>query len=282
LSRPENLGSSACTTARARQREWAERRGIEIDSAAYVLRLNDNFFQDLSSDSRAEFSDADGGELGVPGIRGKMQALHSSSALACNVFEYWRERNASCLESALGLSSAIDGVRFERKFPTGLPGAAPNLDVVLELNDGSFAAIESKFLEPYYGRHAPGFKTKYFEDDQRRWETVGYPNCQRLAEALNSSEDEYRWLHAEQLLKHILGLGASGRKWELIYLWYDAADAAASGHSAEVDRFAEVVTTDGIQFRSMTYQTLFAAIESRAGDSERLYVDYLRDRYFGA
>ena len=272
---------SPMAVVRNQQRSWAVSRGIAIDQSGYTVELDDNLFVPLSEAARSEFGGGDGGELGLPGGRGKMQALHSSSALACNFFEYWRERDASVLAAALGLSAGIVGIEFERKFPTGLPGNPPNLDFVLALADNSIVAIESKFLEHYGGRHAPGFKPKYFESDPGLWVRSGYLNCQDLASRLNSGESAFRWLHAEQLLKHILGLTAFGSCWELLYLWYEAPGPAASEHATEVDQFADVATADGIVFRSMSYQSLFAAMRSLAGGSERAYLVYLGDRYFG-
>ena len=210
-----------------------------------------------------------------------MQALHSSSALACNVFEYWRGRDKAALATSLGLQTSIEGIEFERKFPTGLPGNAPNLDVVLTQADGSIVAIESKFLEPYGGSHASGFKRKYFEADPGCWARFGYSHCQDLASHLEFGELAFRWLNAEQLLKHILGLAASGSSWELLYLWYEAPGPAASEHAAEADEFARVAVSDGIAFRAISYQSLFAAMRVVCGESESAYLAYLGNRYFG-
>lgn len=273
-------GASADPAApvKAHLREWARANAIPIDKSGYTLTLSDNLFIDLSPAARAEFSAGDGGELGSPGKRGKMQALHSSSALACNVFEYWRKRDRTPLAQALGVDGAIARVRFERKFPTGLPGNAPNLDVVLEVDNGPLVAIESKFLEPYGRPHPAGFKPKYFEGSPGLWEQQGMRHCQTTAEALQSSEVSFRWLHAEQLLKHILGLSESGAEWKLVYLWYQPSGDAGTEHAAEAEAFAEMVEGDGIGFRSMTYQELFGRFrDTSAGGAD--YRSYLCSRY---
>lgn len=272
---------SPATVVRNQQRAWAVGRGVAIDSSGYTIELDDNLFLPLSAGARSELGGGDGGELGSPGERGKMQALHSSSALACNVFAYWRGRDASVLAAALGLPAGIVGIQFECKFPTGLPGNPPNLDLVLALADASIVAIESKFLEPYGGPHARGFKPKYFESDSGSWARFGYSNCQGLASRLNAGAVAFRWLHAEQLLKHILGLAASGLSWELLYLWYEAPGLVASEHAAEADEFARVATADGIAFRSMSYQSLFVAMWPLAREPESAYLAYLDGRYFG-
>ena len=120
--------------------DWARQRAIRFDRNGYTESLEDNLFVALSDETVAEFVSGDGGELGEHGKRGKMQALHSSSALACNVFEYWRGRDAVALSGALGVAAGIGSIGFERKFPTGLQGYAPNLDVVLGCVYGISAA----------------------------------------------------------------------------------------------------------------------------------------------
>jgi hypothetical protein len=270
---------SPATVIRNQQRSWAASHGLRVDHSGYTLDLSDNLFAPLSEATRAEFSSGDGGELGGLDRRGKMQALHSSSALACNVFDYWRNRDRSLLAAALRLPSGIRGIEFERKFPTGLPGNPPNMDVVLSLDDGLIVAIESKFLEPYGSRHVQGFKDAYFRTKPGLWGRSGYSECQRLAFRLFSGETVFRWLHAEQLLKHILGLAAAKKPWELLYLWYEVPEPA-SEHRAEAEVFAGIARSDGIAFRSMSYQSLFVEMQAQAGGPENEYLAYLGERYF--
>ena len=77
-----------------KQRLWALRRGLHVDERGYTISPDDSLFEPLSAGGRAQFLKADGGEL-KPGKDRlpKMQALHSSSALAVNVFHYWRDRD---------------------------------------------------------------------------------------------------------------------------------------------------------------------------------------------
>jgi len=80
-------------TIRDKQIKWAQHRRISLNSAsatskvpaAYVQSLEDNLFQALDRETRAEFNAGDGRELD-----GHMRAVYSSSALACNVFAFWR------------------------------------------------------------------------------------------------------------------------------------------------------------------------------------------------
>lgn len=266
-------------TARQRQLTWARARGIVPDAKGYVDSLGQNLFVPLSDETRKQFSGGGGGELDY-----KMRALHSSSALAVNVFEYWRvSLRRSALASAIGTPCTIDVIDFEHKFPTGLPGEPPNLDVVLTLADRSIVAVETKFLEPYHA-HTPGLKAKYFGVEPGRWERYGYAYCEALASQLTAGGATFRWLHAEQLLKHILGLAKDGAEtlnsWELLYLWYEVPGPVANRHRAETDEFARLTAADGIAFRSMTYQDLYAAMRLLAGVEDEPYIAYLGDRYF--
>ena len=272
--------SSPIAIVRKQQREWANRRGIAIDSGDYTESLQQNLFKLLSAGARADFEQGDGRELGEPGVRGKMQALRSSSALGCNVFDYWRGRDAAPIVRALGFTETVTGIDFERKFPTGLRGNAPNLDVVLTCASDRLIAIECKFLEPY-GPHSSGFKPKYFESKPGLWEKLGFRECQALAERIQSGEESYRWLNPEQLLKHILGLSNTLRcDWSLLYLWYEVPGAATAEHAAEAERFAAIASKDGIHFKAISYQELYRALAGNSLEKHREYLTYLGERYF--
>ena len=271
-------GAAVTGPIRAHLGSWAAGRGIALNSVSRTLALDDNLYVPLSRASYREFAEGDGAELGKPGKPGKMHSLHSSSALAVNVFEFWRGRDRAPLAAALELADEITGVRFEQKFRTGLPGTGPNLDVVLDLASGALIAIESKFLEPF-GGHVPGFRWSYFADrNDGEWARGGYPACQALAQRLEWGETRYTWLHAEQLLKHILGLHRSaGKPWSLLYLYYGVDGPAGAEHTAEVAEFARVVAADGISFRAMTYQELVRGLRAAGADEE--YRTWLKERY---
>ena len=264
------------------QRNWAQRRGLAVDSAGYMGALEENLFRPISAETFADFAAGDGGELGEPGWRGKMQALHSSSALACNVFDYWRGRDSAALAQAFGLDDDIASIAFERKFPTGLRGTAPNLDVVLTSASGRLTAIECKFLEPY-GGHASDFRASYLEPRPGLWEAAGFPSCQRLAERLHGGEQKYRWLNAPQLLKHVLGLHKTApQDWSLIYLWYQVPGDEGDAHAAEAADFASVALADGIDFRTLSYQCLHRRLQDCGSAEDRDYLSYLGERYFAS
>ena len=59
-------------------------------------------------------------QLGVEDFNsnGKMQALHSSSAIVVNVFEYWKSKSPDFIAKALKIpSKKIEEIVFEEKFP---------------------------------------------------------------------------------------------------------------------------------------------------------------------
>jgi hypothetical protein len=97
-----------------KQTEWAKNRGLNLIGSkvnhgrlVYTKDLDDNLFQPLLPDVRKSFSEGDGGELGFAGFPGKMQAIHSSSALGVNVFQYWKSISAVPVIAAPRL--ALDG-----------------------------------------------------------------------------------------------------------------------------------------------------------------------------
>src|SRR5688500_13773394 len=195
---------------KANQRAWAIRYGRATDEDGYCGCADDNIFRGLSEGASKDFGSGDGTELGTRGERGKIQALHSSSALACNWFDYWRGRDTTPLAHAFGARDALSGVALEQKFSTRVGGIGPNLDVVLKSADGRLFAIESKFGEPYSRSKTKTYrKPKYFRDGLSLWTQAGLPACQGVAEDLRSGHGSYRVLDVAQLLKHMLALALS-------------------------------------------------------------------------
>src|SRR5690349_3745831 len=132
----------------ANQRRWAIEQTLTIDERGYLSSYGANLWRPLSATAMRCYDRGSGSEL-RPGTShpAKMSALHSSSALVANVFDYWSERDAAPLLEALGGGAADESLRFEAQFPTGLDGIPPNLDIVVRLRSGDTLAIESKFCE---------------------------------------------------------------------------------------------------------------------------------------
>ena len=254
------------------QQAWASTHGIEFDKKGYVKELRLNLFEPMQGDSLYEFVYGRGREL-----EKKMLALHSSSALVVNFFQYWRHHSLAKLAVAMGLSPEYGHLRFEKTYPKpeGVGGYRPHVDVELT-GTSKPIAIESKFTEPYR-RGRKTLKDKYAK-------TAGiwgkYTGCESLAKQIVEGKEIFQYLDAPQLVKHILGLKTQYKEegFALVYLWYDFPSTEANTHSHEIKVFKERVSGE-IDFREMTFQDLFRAVKVIQG-IETGYIDYLAERYF--
>jgi hypothetical protein len=204
------------------QREWADFAGLAVDGKGYVGSVEDNLYRPLSQTTRLALERGGGSELrpsrgGLP----KMAALHSSAALAINVFDDWTGRPLSPLAAALHLDKSPDRFAFEATFPTGLKGTPPHLDLAFFGPGNAVVGVESKFTE-WLTPKSPNklsFRPEYFPERAPLWSAVGLAQAQRLADAMRSGEEGFRYLDAAQLLKHMLGLAnVLGTKASLLYL----------------------------------------------------------------
>jgi len=261
------------------QQAWARQRGIKFDKDGYTFSLDDNLFLPLLPEVKKEFQPGKGDELGSGGKRGKMQALHSSSALVVNVFQYWLNRDVSTIASACGALQGITEMHFERTHPTPLGGIPPHLDIEFSRKGLKPLAIESKFTEPYHRHTKRAIKDKYL-NVLGLW--TGLPRCEELVRRIREEErarTSFTYLDVPQLLKHILGLtrtfGATG--FNLLYLWYEVTSLEAKSHRKELKEFKKHIR-DEVAFREMTYQELFEAIRKCHGVGED-YISYLTERY---
>jgi hypothetical protein len=284
----------------SRQIQWARRHGIrlggqfrhssdptQVDRGAktWVYRLEDNLFEPMLPQVRREFEAGDGGELVARDPkRGNMHALQSSSAVACNVFHYWRKRGEpdpiakACALPTKGLASLSFEVK--RAIGTGEFERAPNLDVEFRYSEGSIraAGIECKFCEPFGGRRHSGLPDRYLT----REEWSHYPTLHALARRISPDDRMFAHFHAAQILKHVLGLTC---KWgagnfRLVYLWYDAPGKEALDHAQEANAFLTEAQCDGLRFQIATYQEVIARLALSQRDSQPAYIDYLTERYF--
>ncbi len=263
----------------AQQQGWAQQNGIQFDSRGYTFSLYDNMYIPPSPATVDEFKSGKGDELGIGDKRGKMQALHSSSALVLNVFEYWRNRDIDSIARICGAPGGTSRMGFEQTHPTGLGGVPPHLDVEF-LGPGLTLAIESKFTEPYHYHTKRGIKEKYLGMESL-WRAL--PHCRRIAEHIREEQGgrtSFAYLDAPQLLKHILGLtmayGPTG--FELLYLWYEVPSKEAQRHRCEIADFNDHLGGE-VRFRAMTYQELYGSLK-KCANSDQDYLLYLGDRYF--
>jgi hypothetical protein len=256
------------------QQDWAARHHVTFDAKGYTATVAENLFQPLSEAAQAEFGLGAGSEM-----KGKMRALHSSSAIVCNVFDHWCNRPLEPLAAALGAPANADHLHFEQIYLTSI-GSRPHLDVAFCGDKIKPFVIESKFVEPY-GSDKSGivFKHAYFPEDTELWTKHGLTNCQDLAQKVDKREIKFSRLDAPQLLKHILGLANKfGTDFTLLYLWYDYPSAEAADHRKEIDTFVQHLGGE-IDFRAMTYQELFQKMQGNSTVDEK-YIAYLRERYF--
>jgi len=270
-------------TLLALQRRWAEDANIAVDGRGYVTSYASNLWKPLSLAAKTSFDLGGGSELRDGKTRpAKMRALHSSSALAVNVFDYWSVRDPTPLLEALEIGAATEPPHFEAQFPTGLEGKPPNLDVAIRLASGITFAIESKYCEWLTPKlvFKPPFKAKYFAPISDLWRRVGLSECQSLADDVQGKVERFVYLDVPQLLKHALGLATNVQQhFSLCYLYYDWPSAESEAHQLEVDRFAARVGRE-LRFRAITYQTLFRRLSHECGPRDDEYIGYLRSRYF--
>jgi hypothetical protein len=245
----------------------------------FTFDLDENLFEPLSPEARSEYEAGDGGEL-----EGRMNAVHSSSALVVNAFHYWRTRRLYAeIAGALRIpSTEIAGMRFEAKFPIHdrFP-RSPNLDVVFDYKPSSVCkavAVESKFNEPYGGWEKKGLKTVYL-DHPEFWSDL--PNLHEVARQVSPDNTRFVHLDAPQLIKHTLGLKAAHGKrgFRLVYLHYAVPGPEGARHAEEVAEFARCLERDGVPFQSLTYQDVIWSLVRHQRDQHREFVDRLAERY---
>ncbi len=224
----------------------------------------------------AEFASGQGQEL-----KSHMRSLRSSSALLVNVFDYWRGRGMAPLLEALGMETPAAGgasLSFEMKCRI-MPNSNPHLDVMIRPKGGRALAIEGKFTEASIETLAESYLKA---ENVSIW--AGLDALHGLARGLAGGVGKPRRLNSTQLVRHVLGLmqAFGGRKedFELLYLWYDLGCPEDDELRGEIEGFGRICLADGVRFRSLTYQELFAGLRVRCGAEDREYIAYLADRYF--
>ncbi len=260
----------------------------------YCADLESNLFNNqLNEDTFSEFAKGNGNELYSP--RPKMQALHSSSALAVNFFDFWRNRKdkkflleallSACKDTTnnrdlIGQIKSIDTIEFEKQLATGNGAAKANIDVYLtckrEDNTNIIIAIESKFTE-IYDSHNPLPKS-YLDENL-------LDDIKDIANNLKT----YNRLDAPQLIKHILGLRNTSdntNDFLLITIWYDDPKFEESQQNknmkSQLNDFCTSIS-DKANFAHTTYQDVFKEFKEKdLGNSSeyRDYYTYLKHRYF--
>lgn len=252
----------------------------------YTKERNRNFYQPLLKEIERQFNQADGNELfySSKGDLPKIHAVHSSSALVVNLFAYWFH-NPIPIAAACRLCSSRTRRPMIMEFEVKLPirddfPRAPNIDVLFRVEDDprfQAFAVESKFSEPFTGRSHGGLNPAYL--DQDLW--VNLSNLRQFATQLSQRYHIFKYLHAAQLLKHILGLrNAFGKRFKLLYLYYDAFGQEGAMHQEEIMRFRQVARLDRVWFYALSHQELINHLADHYRDSHQKYIHYITSRYF--
>ena len=280
----------------SKQTQWAHNNNIKLIGSkntrgrpAYTRSLKENLFEPLNPEVKKQINEGDGGELkGKSGSPAKMQAVHSSSVLGVNIFQYWQNiKQIPTIAAACGLcsknnKSAIN-MEFEKKFPISKKFTfSPNIDVTIENSEKSkykIFAIECKFSEAYTSRGHAGIDPKYLAIKDI-WK--GIPRLHKLAEQISPEDKRFDYLHAAQLIKHTLGLKKQcdgNTRFRLLYLWYDCIGHEGSKHRKEIERFTKTAQSDKIKFHAMSYQELIIKLSKEYRDTHKEYIKYISSRY---
>ena len=279
-----------------KQIQWAMNNGISLISskknrgrAAYTKELDNNLFHPLDPEILNSFIIGDGNEVkGDNGNPSKMQAVHSSSALGVNIFQYWQKVNkvpeiaAACGFCRKG-SLVSEKILFEYKCPIDLGFQfPPNIDVVISNSNNSqykYFAVECKFSEAYGSRNQKGLKSDYLEL-REIWKDI--PKLLKYSKSISPDDKFNKYLEPAQLIKHILGLKqkAHGKnKFRLMYLWYDVLGEEGAKHREEIEKFKNVTDSDNIKFHAMSYQELIVKLAKEYRKDHDKYINYITERY---
>jgi len=280
----------------SKQIQWAMNQDISLIGSkgkrgrpAYTPELNQNLFEPLEPQVRECFKKGDGSELiGTQNNPAKMQAVHSSSALAVNIFQYWeKNKQVPTIAEACRIcrkgSDVSKRIIFEEKFLIDKKKFRfpPNIDVVIHNSDSAKYkrfAIECKFSEAYSSRGDHGLKTPYINLNDI-WNDI--PNLYDLAKTICPEDNQFHHLHPAQLIKHILGLKTAFGKagFRLLYLWYDVVGEQGAIHREEIETFSEVTKSDDIKFHSLSVQELIIRLANEYRSDHGEYIRYMSSRY---
>jgi len=279
----------------SKQTQWALNRGIHLIGSegirgrpAYTTDLDQNLFEPLLDSVRERFIGGNGNEIvGTSDSPAKMQAVHSSSALGVNVFQYWQRINqVSVIAAACGFCQPgevlSEKLVFEDKYPVeGIHRIPPHIDVVFHNSNSSTVkryAVECKFSEAYGSHGHKGVNPAYLSLD-KVWEDI--PALHKLAKSISPDNNVNIHLDSAQLIKHILGLKSHGgiSSFKLLYLWYDVLGKEGAIHREEIESFSDIAKMDGVSFSALTYQELILTLAVECRQDHHAYIKYLTERY---
>lgn len=279
----------------SKQIQWALNHNIKLVGSegirgrkAYTKNLNENLFEPLMKDVEKNLINGSGNELtSQNSCKPKMHAVHSSSTLAVNIFQFWQKNKMiPLIAAACGFcrkgNKTSEKIVFEDKYPIDKKfRTPPNIDVVIYnsvSNQYKVYAIECKFSEAYGSRGHKGVDPEYLSLNNI-WEDI--PNLYKYAKLIESVDTKNKIFHPAQIVKHILGLKKEfGKdKFRLLYLWYDCLGKEGTVHREEIQAFKEFIKEDRIHFHELSYQELIIKLADEHRISHEKYINYITDRY---
>lgn len=217
------------------------------------------------------FNAAPGNEIAA----GKFDNPESSAALAANAFGFFLKRPRA-LPPLPGCS--------EEEWPASLlqiektlrlpwrGGRHPVLDVLVS-TPSALIGIESKRFEPFRGKSGTRFSIAYW---RKKWGEY-MKRYESIRDRIRENQNLYTCLNAAQLVKHAFALRTEvnrdgehkGRKPILFYVYaepecWPGPDGGPVdqnnkvSHREEIERFANTVQGDEVQFISCSYRELLA------------------------
>ena len=246
---------------------------VGVNGAGYVESARDNLVPGVRlEDFEADVRSGAGAEL-----KGKFRAVHSSTALAVNVFGPFRRMIADLVLPGVGPFSCLE---FERRCPTGLRGTPPHLDVLLQ-GSQDVVGIESKLTEPL-AKHRASFEPAYRENirDERR-ESAWFAEMLRLEQ----EPEPFYWLDVAQLVKHAFGLARTfpHDPVTLFYIYWEPSGAEPFPelveHRSEIKAFSERVAGSRPRFRAISYPELWYCWSQAPPEWLEIHIENLLARY---
>jgi hypothetical protein len=271
--------------AEAALRERLVSLGAELDGDGRAEHLRqvvvDTVDEASLGQAAADVREGSGGELtSTEAHRPKFHSAFSSCALAVNVFGPWRLDPASLV---LGDGSGFTSLQFEaQRRIFNSRATPPNLDVVIEAAD-RVVAIESKLTEYLGGNEHAAFADRYREVVDE----VAHPTWREVFRLLEATPEHFRFLNADQLVKHYLGLKRAQqrdpRPVTLSYLYWEPlnpeADRAFTHHRSEAAEFAGRVADPEVALMALSYPELWDLWDASGDSWVGEHVARLRERY---
>ena len=264
---------------------------VEIYLQGYVKDFQENLLSSVHTDDFVDDLLASAGKE----LERKFPAIYSSAALVINNFAPFRSQLASLsFPNSLKVKNEFLNLEFEKKCYTGLLGAPPHLDVLLNSADNNVLAVESKFTEILHKKSNIKISPTYFDDVPRIWKgSVYHDELVRIREGTAI----YKYLDVPQLIKHSFGLTntylkspeSQERIVTLLYLYWEPANIdSLTGslkkvyeiHADELLKFkATIGTAPEPVFESMSYRELWKHWDQTIPNNLKNHLSELKNRY---